>query len=132
MSYCGFVLQRAEDVVLVQAHAHGHGFGDVGEFLADGLVDVVVDVEALEGSAGLAGVDEGAPEQALGDGLGVGVGQDDAGVVAAEFEGEALDGVRGGLDDRLAGGGGAGEHDLADGGVFGQAGADVAVRRKPP
>ncbi len=87
----------------------------------------VVDVEAFERGAGLAGVDEGAPEQAFGDGLRVGVGQDDAGVVAAEFQGEAFDGVRGGLDDGLAGGGGAGEHDLADGGVFGQAGADLAV-----
>ena len=75
----------------------GMACGDGGEFVADGVVDVVVDVEALERRAGLAGVDERAPEQALGDGLGVGVGQDDAGVVAAEFQGEALDGVRGGL-----------------------------------
>ncbi len=101
--------------------------GDGGEFVADGVVDVVVDVEALEGGAGLAGVDEGAPEQVLGDGLGIGVGQDDAGVVAAQFQGEALDGVRGGFDDGLAGGGGAGEHDFADRGVVGQAGADVAA-----
>jgi hypothetical protein len=95
----GLVLQRAQDVVLVQADAHGHGGGDGGEFFADGVVDVVVDVEALEGGAGLAGVDERAPEEAFGDGFGVGVGQDDAGVVAAEFEGEAFDGVGGGFDD---------------------------------
>ena len=87
----------------------------------------VVDVEALERRAGLAGVDEGAPEQALGDRLRVGVGQDDAGVVAAEFQGEAFDGVGGGFDDGLAGGGGAGEHDLADRGVSGQGLADVAA-----
>ena len=86
---------------------------------------VVVDVEALEGRAGLPGVDERTPEQVFGDGFGVGVGQDDAGVVAAEFHGEPFDGVCGGLDDGLAGGGGAGEHDLADGGVFGEAGADL-------
>ena len=76
--------------------AFGHG----RELFADGVVDVLVDVEALERGAGLAGVDEGAPEQVLGDGFGVGVGQDDAGVVAAEFQGEAFDGVGGGFDDR--------------------------------
>ena len=95
--------------------------------VADGVVDVLVDVEAFECGAGLAGVDEGAPEEVFGDRRGVGVGQHDAGVVAAEFEGEAFDGVRGGSDDRVAGGGGAGEHDLADGGVFGEAGADLAA-----
>ena len=65
--------------------------------------------------------------RSFGDGLGVGVGQDDAGVVAAELQGEALDGVRGGADDGLAGGGGAGEHDLADVGVGGEGVADVAA-----
>ncbi len=123
----GLVLQRAQDIVLVEPVAHRHRRGDGGEFRADVVVDVLVDVEALEGRAGLAGVDEGAPEQVLGDGLGVGVGQDDAGVVAAQFQGQALDGVGGGLDDGLAGGGGAGEHDLADGRVVGQAGADFAA-----
>ena len=62
--------------------------------VADVVVDVVVDVEALERGAGLAGVDERAPEQVLGDRLRVGVREHDAGVVAAELEGEALDGVR--------------------------------------
>jgi len=86
-----------------------------------------VDVKAFERGAGLAGVDEGAPEEALGNRGGVGVGQDDAGVVAAELQGEPLDGVRGGSDDGFAGGGGPGEHDLADGGVFCEACADVAA-----
>ena len=85
-----------EHVVLVRADAHRHGGGDCSELVADLVVDVVVHVQALERRAGLAGVDERAPEQALGDRLGVGVGQHDAGVVAAEFEGEALDGVGGG------------------------------------
>ena len=75
----------------------GMARGDVGEGLADVVVDVVVHVQALERRAGLAGVDEGAPEQVLGDRLRVGVREHDAGVVAAELEGEALDGVGGAL-----------------------------------
>ena len=87
------VLPRPEDVVPVQAAAHRHRGGDGGEFLADGVVDVVVDVESLECGAGLARVDEGAPEEVLGDGLGVGVGQYDAGVVSAQFQRGPFDGV---------------------------------------
>ena len=109
----------------------GMACGDGGEFGAHGVVEGVVDVEALECGAGLAGVDEGAPEESFGDGGGVGVGQDDAGVVAAEFEGEAFDGVRAGADDGFAGGGGAGEHDLADGGVGRRALRRRRGRRRP-
>ena len=65
--------------------------------------------------------------RSCGDGLGVRVGQHDAGVVAAELQGQALHGVRGGSDDGLAGGGGAGEHDLVDLRVGGQGLADVAA-----
>ena len=110
----GLVLQRAQHVVLVQAHAHRHVLRDLGQRLADLFVDVLVHVEALQRRAGLAGVDERAPEQVLGDGLRVRVGQHDAGVVAAQFQGQPLHGVGGGADDGLAGGGGAGEHDLVD------------------
>ena len=49
-------------------------------------------VEPLERGAGLAVVDEGAPEQALGDLFGIGVRQDDAGIVAAKLQRQPLQG----------------------------------------
>ena len=49
-----------------------------------------MDIKALQRGAGLTAVDEGAPEQTFGDLLGVGVGQDDAGVIAAKLERQAL------------------------------------------
>lgn len=39
-------------------------------------------------------VDERAPEQTFSDGLGIGIGQDNAGVVATQFKGQPLDRIR--------------------------------------
>jgi hypothetical protein len=61
--------------------------GTATAFFADGVADVV----AFAGPAGPAGVDEGTPEPVLGDGLGIGVGEDDTGVVFAELQGEPFD-----------------------------------------
>ena len=76
-----------------------------------------MDIEPLQRGAGLAVVDEGAPEQTLGDLLRIGVGQHDAGIVAAEFERQALQRAGGALHDLAAGRGGAGEGHLGDAGM---------------
>ncbi len=67
------------------------------------------------------GLVHGGVEALLG---GAGVGEDDVGVLAAEFEGHLLDGGRGGLGDLGAADQAAGEGDQVDVGVLGEPGAD--------
>ena len=107
------VLQRAEQVGLVQSDAHRHLGRERGQRVDDLIVDGVGDVQPLERGAGLPVVDERAPEQALRDPFGVDVGEHDARVVAAELQGEPGQVARAGLDDLDAGPDRAGEHDLA-------------------
>ena len=97
------VLQRSEHVVLVGSDAHGHVGCQSGELCSDLICNRLVNVETLEGSTGLTGVDERAPEQALGDCLGVCIWQNDSGVVSTELKSEALNGVGRALDDGLTG-----------------------------
>lgn len=52
------------------------GLGERMEPVAHGVVDVLVDVEALGGHADLRGVEEGAEEELLSDGVDVHVGQE--------------------------------------------------------
>ena len=49
-----------------------------------------MNIEPLETRAGLARIDERAPEQTLGDGLGIGVGKHDASIVAAQLQCQPL------------------------------------------
>ena len=123
------VLQRAQHVLLLEPVAHGHLLGHRDQGVAHVVVDVLVDVEALERRAGLTGVDERTPEQVARDLLSVHVGQHDAGVVASQFQGQTSEPVSGGTHDGLAGLGGAGEHDLVDPGVLGQCLPDLATAR---
>ncbi len=62
-------------------------------------------------------IDEHAEERAVDGGFPIGVGKENVGRLAAEFERDALEGVRGAFDDDLADGGAAGEGDLVDAGM---------------
>src|SRR5207302_4043786 len=60
---------------------------DVGRDLGDELVvDGGLDVDPFDGDAGLAGVEHRAPHRGRRRPVDVGVGQDDHGVLAAQFE----------------------------------------------
>ena len=63
-------------------------------------------------------IDEDAEESAVDGGFEIRVGEKDVGRLAAEFESDALHGVRGLLDDDLADGGAAGESDFVDVGML--------------
>lgn len=93
--------------------AHG---GDEGFFELFGAV--VGDVDACGGGAVLPGVEGCGNGCFVGDGFDVGVVEDDEGCFAAEFEVDAFQGVGGGVHDAFSSGGGAGEADHADVGVF--------------
>lgn len=73
-----------------------------------------MDIETLHRGAGLAVIDEPTPEQPLGDGLGVGIGQHDPGIVAAQLQREPLHRLGGRHHHLLAGVNRAGQHDLGD------------------
>ena len=76
-------------------------------------------VQALERGAGLAHVEEGGGEQALGDRGGVGARQHDGRVVAAQLQRQALEVARRAPHDVLPRARGAGEHQLGDARVLG-------------
>ena len=78
-------LQRIAELVFL-GQRHGA--------LDEGLVDVLVDIDALDAAAGLARIEEGAVDQVL-DGMGeIGVGADIGGIAAAELEAEADEALR--------------------------------------
>ena len=99
------------------------------ELLDDLVILILMDVQALQRRAGLAGVDETTPEQLLQQRFDVRARQHDAGVVAAEFQGHPLQVLRGAAHDLLAGGDRAGEHDLVDARVVGEVVADFDASR---
>ena len=84
-------------------------------------------VQALERGAGLAHVEEGGGEQALGDRGGVGARQHDGRVVAAQLQRQALEVARRAPHDVLPRARGAGEHQLGDARVLGHGLADLGL-----
>ena len=114
MSYCFGILNRTQNHILARALAHLHVFGNSDEFAAHLVMHILMDVEPLQRSAGLAAIDEGAPEQPFGDLLRIDIGQHDASIVSPEFKGKPLHGFRRIHHDFLAGGAGTGENNLAD------------------
>ena len=85
----------------------GHGFDEF-------RVDLFFDQDAAASGADFALIDEDAEEGAVDGGFPVGVGEENIGGLAAELEGDTLEGVGGGLDDDFADGGAAGECDFVD------------------
>src|SRR5262249_52836588 len=91
-----------------------HGRHGGAEPLGELGGDVGVDVEPVGSDADLAAAAHLGVHRASYGGVDVGVRADDEGRVAAQFHGH-VDNVRGGLfQEQLAGGGGAGEGELAD------------------
>jgi hypothetical protein len=121
------VLDGAEEVVAVVGVADLDGLCEVGHLLDELLVDGLVDIDALGGNADLAGVLESAHGDLGSDLLDVDVGENDGGVVAAELEGNALEGLGGGLHDLLTGSGGTSEGDLGNVGVGAQLSTELVV-----
>ncbi|MOA05655.1 hypothetical protein D3C78_1252620 [compost metagenome] len=78
-----------------------------------------MDVQALEGGAGLPHVQECSLENIFGDRLDRGAWQHDGGIVAAQLQGQALEVAGGAAHHALAGSGGAGEDNFLDTGVGG-------------
>ncbi len=83
------------------------------------IVQRFLDDDAGTCRADLAGVEERAVERVIDSNLEVGIGEDDVRVLAAEFQGRALDGLRRIAGDDLAGGQATGEGDHVDVGVLG-------------
>ncbi|GAA2257000.1 hypothetical protein GCM10010402_10500 [Actinomadura luteofluorescens] len=100
----------------VEAGAEAEGRGGGGEFLGELVGAAAVHVEAGVGGADLAAVEEGALQVAFDGPVDVGVAGDDAGGLAAEFEGDAFEVAGGRLDDLTSDAAGAGEGDLVDAG----------------
>ena len=85
-----------------------------GELLDELVGDRLVDVEALDGEAGLAAVEEAADARRADGGVDVGVVEDDHRIGAAELERHALHASRGELGDVLSDRRRPGERDLRD------------------
>src|SRR5205085_8103742 len=86
-----------------QAVADDHLSAVGGQFTTHLIIKAVMDIESLQRGACLAVVDECTPEEPLDDLLRIRVRQHDSGVVAAEFERQALQRVGGILHDPAAG-----------------------------
>ena len=87
-------------------------------------------INALDRHAHLAAVHEAGEEQRLGDGARVGVIKNDRRIVAAEFQRDALERLRSGRQDLLAGGHRARERNLVDVRVLGHPLPQVVARRQ--
>ena len=84
-------------------------------------------INAFDREAHLSGVHRRAAEDARGDDLGIDIAHHDRGVVAAEFEGDALDRRGGAGHDLLPGLGRPGEADLGDARMRGHVRAEVVL-----
>lgn len=102
-----------------------------GEEFEEPVVRGALHEDAGTGAAVLSGVVEEGHRGLGRRALDVGVGEDDVGALAAEFEGHALEEARSPGHDLLADAGGAGEDDLGDARVFDQClTGDVAGARQ--
>ena len=89
-------------------------FHGLREFRGEGVVDSVLDVEAIGADAGLAGVAIFRSGRAFDGGVDVGIVENDEGSVAAELERDFLDGAGALRHEQLADFGRAGERKFAD------------------
>ena len=119
------VLDRPDSGALLRSVTHSHALGIVRNGLRQIVVDVFVDVDPLGRDADLAGIGKARPEQLLGHLLDIGIGEDDRGVVAAQFQRDALQIARRAFHDLLPRRGRSGEGDLVDAGMLGDERAEA-------
>jgi hypothetical protein len=103
------------------------GLGEVDHLGEELGVDALVDVDTLGGDTDLARVLEGTHDDLGSDLLDIDVRQDDGGVVAAELEGAALEGVGASSHDLLTSGDGTSERDLGNAGVGGKHRTELVI-----
>lgn len=111
------VLHGTQEDALLVALAGLDRLGELDSFVTELLVDVFVNVYTLDGKADLAGVEEGEGGNFLSGGYNIDVLADNGWVVAAELEGDTLEGLGCGLHDLLASDRGTSEGDLGWAGV---------------
>lgn len=127
MSSCFFGGERAHLDVPAEARSEPGLGNPAGEGLGELLVDGILHVDALDGDAELPRVGQAAQDGGVQGLLNVRVAGHDHGVLAAELGGVADEPPPTDLPEGLAGGGGAGEHEviaaLRDGGAHHPSGA---------
>ena len=84
------VLDRPDRSALLGAVADLHGFRIFGNRGRQFVVDILMDIDAFGGNTDLPGIVKAGPEQLFRDLRYIGIGQHDRGVIAAEFERDAL------------------------------------------
>ena len=129
----GFLLAdfkvRTDAVVLFLADERPHfrftfewrtkldAFGLFGHRFDKFRINLLFNEDAASGGTDLALIDENAEERAVHRSFPIGVREKDVGRLAAEFEGHALERVRGALDDDLADSGASGKSDFVHTGM---------------
>ena len=104
---------RADLGVGIERVAEAQFAGARGQFLQEAIVNILVEQEARGGGTHFALVAEDAPERGAHGGVEIGVGEDDVGRFAAQFQAQALEVADGRILQQLArGGDAAGEADL--------------------
>lgn len=108
------VLDGAEQVVAIVWVSDLDGLCEIDHLLQELLVNGLVNVDALGGDADLSRVLESAHDDFRSDLLDVDIGKDNGGVVAAKFQGDALQSLGRSLHNLLARCGRTGEGDLGN------------------
>ncbi len=120
----GGVVDRAQPGVRVRSGPHDDGLRALCEGFDDLGVEPGRGVDAFDRHADLPAVAERGPEQPVRDPVHVDVVQEDCGVVAAQFQGDPGQRGRRRFGDGPPGGHRAGEGDVADARVGGEAGTE--------
>jgi len=121
------VLDRTKQDTFLIGCANLDGLCELDHSLHEFRVDGLVDVDSLGSNANLARVEESTHRNFRNSFVHVDVGENDAWVVATEFEGDAFEGLCAGFHDLLPGCDGAGEGDLRDTRVGSKHGAELVV-----
>src|SRR5256714_11917799 len=118
-----FADQRAHLGVTVERTTELDALGFFGHGLDEFGVDFLLDEDAAASGANFALIDKDSEERAVDSGFPIRFGKENVGRLAAEFKGDALEGIGGALDDDFSHGGAAGERDFVHAGMRDERGA---------